>query len=80
MYTNACRDIAGMVVTLDDTGYVAVNYLGTDPSTNVVAVQSEIKEFNYDDMDEELKRLQNIIREATSGKNLLFLSCDSKQD
>ncbi len=57
-----------MLVTLDETGYVAVSYLGTDPATNVVAVQSEIKEFNYDDMDEELRRLQNVIREATSGE------------
>ena len=61
-------DIPGMVVTMDDTGQLIVSYLGTDPATNVVNVQSENKEFNYDDMDEELKRLQLVIREATTCK------------
>ena len=51
---------------MDETGKLVLGYLGTDPATNVVNVQSEAKEFNYDDMDEELRRLQTVIREATS--------------
>ena len=53
---------------MDETGKLVLGYLGTDPATNVVNVQSEAKEFNYDDMDEELRRLQTVIREATSSK------------
>jgi hypothetical protein len=58
-------NIAGMIVVMDDVGHLSVTYLGTDPATNIVNVSSENKEFNYDDMEEELKRLQSSIREAT---------------
>lgn len=73
MLTDFFSDTAGFIVLLDDIGNVSVCYLGTDPATNVVNVQPETKEFNYDDMDEELRRLQGVIREATSSKILLVI-------
>jgi Bardet-Biedl syndrome 9 protein len=66
LFVATIADIAGMIVVMDDVGHLIVSYLGTDPATNVVNVQAENKEFNYDDMDEELKRLQMVIREATT--------------
>jgi Bardet-Biedl syndrome 9 protein len=60
------RGLNGMIVTLSENGKLVVGYLGTDPSTSIVTIQSENKEFNYDEMDEELKKLQSVIREATS--------------
>jgi hypothetical protein len=59
--------INGMIVFLDDSGNLAVSFLGTDPSSNIVNVHSEKKEVNYEEMDEELRSLQSIIRETTNG-------------
>lgn len=63
---NDARDTPGLIVCLDELGFLSVNYLGTEPSATVVGVQPESKEFNYEDMDEELRILQAIIKEATS--------------
>lgn len=64
--SHCLETLSGLVVSLNDTGYVSVTYLGTDPSNSVVNSPVEAKELNYDDMDKELRQLQNSIREATS--------------
>lgn len=57
-------EVLGLIVSLDDEGTLTVNYLGTDPPTSsVVAVSS--KEPNYEEVDQEHRRLLNIIREST---------------
>jgi len=55
--------LAGKIVTLDDTGRLSVNYLGTDPATNSVP-QMEKQDFNYVEMEEEHRRLQAVIRQT----------------
>lgn len=46
-------------------GLLCITYMGTDPPLNVVG-GFEGKELNYEEMDEEHRRLLGIIREATS--------------
>eukprot|EP00741_Cyanophora_paradoxa_P025557 tig00000383_g24662.t1 len=58
--------LSGLVVSLDDAGQLAVAYLGTDPPTTVVGAFESNKELNYEEMDDEHRRLLAIIREATS--------------
>lgn len=54
---------SGMIVSLDSDGALSVNYMGTDPpSTSVVA--ADVKEVNYEEMDEEHRQLLNVIRRA----------------
>ena len=48
-------DTDGLIVTLDDDGVLAVNYLGTDPPTSAV-VSSDRTEVNYEEIDEEHRR------------------------
>uniref|UniRef100_A0A7S2G715 PTHB1 N-terminal domain-containing protein n=1 Tax=Octactis speculum TaxID=3111310 RepID=A0A7S2G715_9STRA len=55
----------GLIVTLDDRGTLQVNYLGTDPPSSAVVASSN-KEINYEEIDEEHRRLLNVIREAQS--------------
>ena len=55
----------GLLVHLSAEGEVGLSYLGTDPPTNTVA--TEVKELNYEAMDEEHRRLLQTIREASSG-------------
>eukprot|EP01029_Cantina_marsupialis_P027768 TRINITY_DN7737_c0_g1_i1.p1 TRINITY_DN7737_c0_g1~~TRINITY_DN7737_c0_g1_i1.p1 ORF type:complete len:875 (+),score=267.96 TRINITY_DN7737_c0_g1_i1:112-2736(+) len=55
--------INGMIVTLNDEGKLAVNYLGTDPPTNAV-ISNDAKEFDYEAMDEEHGQLLDIIRQS----------------
>jgi len=55
----------GMIVTLDDEGSLSVVFLGTDPAVDS-AVVPESKEFNYDDVDEEHRKLLGIIRASQS--------------
>lgn len=56
-------DIPGMIVLLNDTGELSVNYLGTDPATSTVPA-IEAKEFNYAKIEAEQKKLQAIIKKA----------------
>jgi len=53
----------GMIVMLNDTGRLSVNYLGTDPATNPVPIM-ESKEFNYAEIETEHRKMQAIIRRA----------------
>eukprot|EP00658_Telonema_sp_P-2_P004199 TRINITY_DN11578_c0_g2_i1.p1 TRINITY_DN11578_c0_g2~~TRINITY_DN11578_c0_g2_i1.p1 ORF type:complete len:700 (-),score=174.65 TRINITY_DN11578_c0_g2_i1:246-2345(-) len=57
--------LPGLIAALDDTGHTALLYLGTDPPANTVvgAVQREL---DYDKMDDQHRRLLNLIRDATS--------------
>mmetsp|Transcript_2995 Transcript_2995/g.8357 ORF Transcript_2995/g.8357 Transcript_2995/m.8357 type:complete len:341 (-) Transcript_2995:1328-2350(-) len=54
----------GFLLTLAYCGTVTISFLGTDPPT--VAVASEVKELNYEAMDDEHRRLLQIIRDASS--------------
>ena len=58
----------GMIVTLSDEGTLAVSYLGTTPPSS--SVVSEGKEINYDEIDEEHRKLLGIIRASQSDTRL----------
>eukprot|EP00927_Polykrikos_kofoidii_P086089 TRINITY_DN9542_c0_g1_i3.p1 TRINITY_DN9542_c0_g1~~TRINITY_DN9542_c0_g1_i3.p1 ORF type:complete len:886 (-),score=138.16 TRINITY_DN9542_c0_g1_i3:203-2605(-) len=55
--------VRGMIVCMDDQGKVQVCYLGTDPPTAAL-VNTEMKELNYDEMEEEHQDLLRIIRQT----------------
>ena len=57
--------LKGLITTLDDSGTLSVNYLGTDPPSSVVKTDDS-KELDYEEMDEEHRALLGVIREATS--------------
>ena len=57
-----------MIVTLSDEGTLAVSYLGTTPPSS--SVVSEGKEINYDEIDEEHRKLLGIIRASQSDTRL----------
>mmetsp|Transcript_41791 Transcript_41791/g.75863 ORF Transcript_41791/g.75863 Transcript_41791/m.75863 type:complete len:859 (-) Transcript_41791:47-2623(-) len=55
--------VKGMIVALDGSGRVQVCYLGTDPpAANLV--NTEMKELNYDEMEEEHQELLRVIRQT----------------
>lgn len=54
----------GLVVTIDDTGYLTISYLGTKPP--VQAVLSQVRDLDYDKIDEEHRALLQIIRDSQS--------------
>ena len=54
----------GLIVTINDTGKLSLGYLGTKlPNNNVM---THTREMDYDKMDEEHRRLLQIIRESQS--------------
>jgi Bardet-Biedl syndrome 9 protein len=53
----------GMIVSMDDHGKVQVSYLGTDPPMASL-VNTEMKELNYDEMEEEHQDLLRVIRQT----------------
>lgn len=55
----------GHIAALSEDGSLSLNYLGTDPPLSAVA-NFESKELNYEELDEEHRRLLSIIREATT--------------
>eukprot|EP00419_Tripos_fusus_P062410 CAMPEP_0172920554 /NCGR_PEP_ID=MMETSP1075-20121228/204314_1 /TAXON_ID=2916 /ORGANISM="Ceratium fusus, Strain PA161109" /LENGTH=869 /DNA_ID=CAMNT_0013780599 /DNA_START=19 /DNA_END=2628 /DNA_ORIENTATION=+ len=55
--------IRGMVICMDRRGKVQVCYMGTDPPTASL-VNTEMKELNYDEMEEEHQDLLRIIRQT----------------
>lgn len=57
--------VEGMIVLLTADGQLSVNYLGTDPASTPVQ-NLESKELDYEDMDEEHRRLQALIRQAVN--------------
>lgn len=56
--------LKGHIVTLDEGGKLYVSYLGTDPSLQT-AQPTEKREINYEEKDQEMAKLQQIIRECT---------------
>ncbi|KAK3251108.1 hypothetical protein CYMTET_39543 [Cymbomonas tetramitiformis] len=65
LYVGQFGGLKGLVTVLDETGCLLITYMGTDPPLNVVG-GFEGKELNYEEMDEEHRRLLGIIRAATS--------------
>lgn len=56
-------DVMGMIVCMDCRGKVHVCYLGTDPPPASL-VNTEMKELNYDEMEEEHQELLRVIRQT----------------
>jgi len=56
---------AGLLATFGHDGVLSLLFLGTDPPHATVSTES--KELNYEAMDEEHRRLLQIIRDASSG-------------
>jgi len=57
------NSIRGMITLMDNKGKVQVCYLGTDPPSASL-VNTEMKELNYDEMEEEHQDLLRIIRQT----------------
>mmetsp|Transcript_31454 Transcript_31454/g.57089 ORF Transcript_31454/g.57089 Transcript_31454/m.57089 type:complete len:863 (+) Transcript_31454:102-2690(+) len=57
------NNVKGMITLMDCKGKVQVCYLGTDPPTASL-VNTEMKELNYDEMEEEHQDLLRIIRQT----------------
>ena len=57
--------LRGLLVALDETGTVRVTYMGTDPPTSGVS-SGDAKELNYEEMDEEHRRLLTQVKESHS--------------
>eukprot|EP00227_Mantoniella_beaufortii_P020094 CAMPEP_0197575954 /NCGR_PEP_ID=MMETSP1326-20131121/1147_1 /TAXON_ID=1155430 /ORGANISM="Genus nov. species nov., Strain RCC2288" /LENGTH=442 /DNA_ID=CAMNT_0043138795 /DNA_START=95 /DNA_END=1420 /DNA_ORIENTATION=- len=55
--------VGGILVGLADDGSLGVSYMGTEPPVNVVGGY-EGKELDYEEMDDEHRRLLGIIRES----------------
>lgn len=55
--------VRGMVVLMDGKGKLQICYLGTDPPTASL-VNTEMKELNYDEMEEEHQELLRVIRQT----------------
>eukprot|EP00928_Gymnodinium_smaydae_P046965 TRINITY_DN31310_c0_g1_i1.p1 TRINITY_DN31310_c0_g1~~TRINITY_DN31310_c0_g1_i1.p1 ORF type:complete len:879 (-),score=130.30 TRINITY_DN31310_c0_g1_i1:247-2883(-) len=55
--------VRGMITCMDEHGKVQVCYLGTDPPSASL-VNTEMKELNYDEMEEEHQDLLRIIRQT----------------
>merc|ERR1719384_202028 len=62
-FVDTIGGIKGMIVCMDCRGKVQVCYLGTDPPTASL-VNTEMKELNYDEMEEEHQDLLRIIRQT----------------
>jgi len=58
-------NLQGLLVGISEQGALSISYLGTEPPVNVVGGH-EGKELNYEEMDEEHRRLLSIIRESTT--------------
>mmetsp|Transcript_99006 Transcript_99006/g.248246 ORF Transcript_99006/g.248246 Transcript_99006/m.248246 type:complete len:866 (-) Transcript_99006:82-2679(-) len=63
IFVDTICGIRGMVVCMDNRGKVQACYMGTDPPTASL-VNTEMKELNYDEMEEEHQDLLRIIRQT----------------
>lgn len=77
----------GLIVVIGDDGVLSCNYLGTDPATQPAQLLDTSRELDYDDMDEEHRQLQQLIRQAVNaGKTepdnqiVLQYECPSQLD
>eukprot|EP01034_Spumella_vulgaris_P030819 gene30819-38095_t len=62
MSVNTFGSQQGLIVTLDDEGNLAISFLGTKPPIN--AVTTQVRDINYDKVDEEHRALLQIIRDS----------------
>ena len=64
--------VRGLIVGMNDAGHVIVSYMGSDPPSSIVAAAKGKdgkgigKELDYKAMDEEHRKLLNVIRQAAS--------------
>ena len=58
--------VPGIIASISEEGYLCLSYMGTDPPSQVVNTTKAA--LNYDNMDEEHRRLLTVIREATADK------------
>ncbi|XP_031552881.1 protein PTHB1-like [Actinia tenebrosa] len=63
-------NIEGVIVTLDEVGFLQCSYLGTDPSM-MVTPAPEARDINYEEADSEMRDLQKVIRESTISSEIL---------
>lgn len=56
--------VKGLVVTIDEQGMLCLNYLGTRPPLTSAPSSISTKDINYDKVEEEHKKLIQIIRES----------------
>ncbi|XP_065130363.2 protein PTHB1 isoform X1 [Paramisgurnus dabryanus] len=64
------QELKGLVVTLSSDGHLQCSYMGTDPSF-FIAPKVDSREVNYNEVDNEMKMLQKVIREATKTQDIL---------
>jgi len=64
------QELQGVIVTLDETGYLHCAYLGTDPSM-MVTPAPEARDINYEEADVEMRELQKEIKESTISSEIL---------
>uniref|UniRef100_A0A8C6Y7L8 Bardet-Biedl syndrome 9 n=1 Tax=Naja naja TaxID=35670 RepID=A0A8C6Y7L8_NAJNA len=64
-------NLKGVIVTLSDSGYLQCSYLGTDPSL-FQAPKVEARNINYAEYDEEMNKLQKIIKEVRKIKGNFY--------
>ncbi|PFX24103.1 protein PTHB1-like [Stylophora pistillata] len=64
------QELQGVIVTLDEGGYLHCAYLGTDPSM-MVTPAPEARDINYEEADVEMKELQKEIKESTISSEIL---------
>ncbi|XP_028409077.1 protein PTHB1-like [Dendronephthya gigantea] len=63
-------NLKGIIVTLDETGYIYCSYLGTDPSLFVTPpVQS--RDVQYDEVEDEMQELYKVIKESASNSEFV---------
>lgn len=60
----------GMIIALDQEGLLSANYLGTDPISTVVGA-NDTKEIDYEELDEEHRKLLGVIRQSQGGESAI---------
>ncbi|XP_038138416.1 protein PTHB1 isoform X2 [Cyprinodon tularosa] len=63
-------ELKGAVVSLSSDGHLLSSYMGTDPSF-FSTPKVDAREADYEQVDAEMKKLQKLIREATSTQDIL---------
>lgn len=71
MKVSSIGPINGLIITITETGYLSVNYLGTKPPLTAVVNNTISRDVDYDKIDDEHRNLLQIIRESQN---------DSKQE
>ena len=61
-----CAKLDGFITILSEDGNLSCNYLGTDPATQPTQLLDSARELDYNDMDEEHRQLQQLIRQAVN--------------